>query len=127
MRSVLLILAASGLMAAAGQSLADTQPAGAPDSTAPATSDTGAAPASPPAAAAASFQVGEPVKDNTGATIGKISDLKSDSSGAQTAVITMGAQSFQVAAANLGSDNGSAVINLTQAQISDMLKGKSGQ
>jgi hypothetical protein len=64
------------------------------------------------------------VKDNTGATIGQITDLKADPSGQQTAVIKMGSQSFQVAAANLGNSSGAAVINLTQTQINDMLKAR---
>jgi hypothetical protein len=130
----MLILAASSLFAAAGQVFADTPgdtPSAAPSSSTPASStspDSAAAPSAPTSgssAAAAAFTVGEPVKDNTGATIGQISDLKNDASGQQTAVIKMGDQSFQVAANRLGSAGGAATINLTQAQISAMLNSAS--
>jgi len=70
------------------------------------------------------FQVGEPVKDNTGATIGQIAALTPGSGGQTMAVIKMGSDSFQVATDRLGSANGAATINLTQAQIASMVKGK---
>ena len=72
------------------------------------------------------FQVGEPVKDNTGATIGQIAALSPGSGGQTMAVIKMGSDSFQVATDRLGSANGAATINLTQAQIASMVKGKAG-
>jgi hypothetical protein len=141
----MLIVAASCLFGAAGQVFANTSttppsdtgsasPAEAPaapstsnpaSSTSPDSAAAPSAPASGASAAAAAFTVGEPVKDNTGATIGQISDLKNDASGQQTAVITMGSQSFQVAANRLGASNGAATINLTQAQISAMLNSAS--
>ncbi len=76
-------------------------------------------------ATAGGFTVGETVKDNTGATIGTITDLKTDASGKQSAVIKMGSDQFSVATSNLGSASGAATINLTQAQIASMLH-KSG-
>jgi hypothetical protein len=67
-----------------------------------------------------------PVKDNTGATIGSIADLKTDASGKQAAVIKMGSDQFQVSTTNLGSANGAATINLSQGQIASMLHGRAG-
>jgi hypothetical protein len=67
-----------------------------------------------------------PVKDNTGATIGSIADLKTDPSGKQAAVIKMGSDQFQVSTSNLGSANGAATINLSQGQIANMLHGRAG-
>ena len=151
MRSALLFAAAASLLAVADLSVARTRsasPATNPATDTPpatsgsATSSSSTAPGgttAPPetapnapsssatasASAGGAFTVGEPVKDNTGATIGSITDLKADSTGAQTAIIKMGDKTFQVAAANLGSSNGAAVINLSQSQINDMLNGHS--
>jgi hypothetical protein len=75
------------------------------------------APSATPAAPAAAVVTGMTVKDNTGAAIGQISELKPDASGAQMATIKMGTDTFTVAAAALGVQNGAAVINLTQAQL----------
>ena len=69
--------------------------------------------------------MGEPVKDNTGATIGEISALNPGANGAQMAVIKMGTDSFQVQTDRLGGANGAATINLSQAQIASMIKGSS--
>ena len=77
-------------------------------------------------ATAGGFTVGMPVKDNTGATIGSIADLKTDASGKQAAVIKMGSDQFQVSTSNLGSANGAATINLSQPQIAQMLHGRAG-
>ncbi len=98
-----------------------------PSTTAPST-DTPAAtgPGANTSATVPGLTVGEPVKDNTGATIGAISDLKTDASGQQSAVIKMGSDQFQVTSDKLGVANGAATINLTQAQIATMLHGKAG-
>jgi len=64
---------------------------------------------------------GMTVKDNTGATVGVISKMVADSSGGQMVTIKMGADSFQVPAANLAVSNGAAQINLTKAQIESQL------
>ena len=114
-------LALSIALPAAAQSMSPAQAA--PPASAPA--DT-AAPApdaqSPAASAAASVTVGLPVKDNTGATIGKVTQVKPDASGKQTAVIAMGADTFAVDTAALAVQNGSAVINASQADIQGMIK-----
>ena len=150
MRSALFI-AAGIAVAMSGSALAASPPAAggsmqsaAPDSQTaapPATtssSDTGsnsAAPAGGAAAdtsatasssAAASLSVGEPVKDNTGATIGAISGLNTGSNGQQMAVIKMGNDTFQVPSDRLGAGSGSATINLSQAQISTMIHPPAG-
>lgn len=144
MRSTLLISTAFAA-ALAGQALANPPVAGGPSgmprtdapmqSTAPATQpDT--APASSPtgsasdtsasAAAPAALSVGEPVKDNTGATIGAISSLSTSASGQQMAVIKMGNDTFQVSSDKLGAAEGAATINLSQSQISGMLHPPAG-
>lgn len=64
---------------------------------------------------------GMTVKDNTGASIGMISKMTPDSSGGSMVTIKMGADAFQVPAANLAVMNGSAQINLTKAQIESQL------
>ena len=144
MRSTLLI-SAGFAMAIAGQALAAPiagGPSGMPrtdapmQSTAPATQSTQpeTAPAGSPtgsasdtsAAAPAALSVGEPVKDNTGATIGAISSLSTSASGQQMAVIKMGNDTFQVASDKLGATDGAATINMTQAQISSMLHPPAG-
>jgi hypothetical protein len=90
-----------------------------------ATAATGAA-ANTSATAPASFTVGQQVQDNTGASIGTISSLNTGADGQQMAVINMGGKTFQVPASRLGTNNGAAEINLTQAQIATMLKGQTG-
>lgn len=72
-------------------------------------------------AATAPLASGMTVKDNTGATVGVISKLAADSSGGQMVTIKMGADSFQVPAANLAVNSGAAEINLTKAQIQSQL------
>ncbi len=59
------------------------------------------------------------VKDNTGALIGEVSDVK-----AGVATIKMGADTFTVDTAKLGVADGAATINATQADIRGMLKKK---
>ena len=148
MSKVLLCMTAAATLALSGPAFATaskmappktppaSDPGPAPGTTPSATTttpDTGAAPA-PPAptgtaadtsttapAAATVLAVGLPVKDNTGATIGSVSELKADASGAQNVTITMGPDRFAVTADKLAVANGAATINLTQAQITDML------
>jgi hypothetical protein len=81
---------------------------------------TGAA-ANTNATATAAVTAGLTVKDNTGAAIGQISEVKPDAKGVAMATIKMGADSFQVPTTNLAVQNGAAVINLTQAQITAQL------
>jgi hypothetical protein len=114
----------------------DSQTAPPATSSSPDTSSNGgAAPAGGAAAdtsatasssAAAALAVGEPVKDNTGATIGAISSLNTGSNGQQMAVIKMGNDTFQVPSDRLGAGSGAATINLSQAQISTMIHPPAG-
>jgi hypothetical protein len=69
------------------------------------------------ASASAPLAVGMQVKDNAGAEIGKIADLKADASGAQMATIQMGTDKFSVAASSIAVQNGAGVINLSKADI----------
>jgi hypothetical protein len=139
MRSALFVAAAIA-MAMSGQALAAAQPsAGAsnapgpqtaappdtasPPSTSGSTADTSATAGAP---AAAALSVGEPVKDNTGATIGAISSISTSANGQQMAVIKMGNDTFQVPGDRLGVASGSATINLSQAQITGMIHPAAG-
>jgi hypothetical protein len=144
MRSTLVFAASVGALMLAGQAFAAAPMSGpAPGSTMPDTTTTTGAPSSTPSTAPSTppaatgpganssatvsgLTVGMPVKDNTGATIGEIASLGADAGGNQTAVIKMGSDQFQVQTDKLGSSNGAATINLTQAQIATMLHGKTG-
>ncbi|HZZ87080.1 MAG TPA: hypothetical protein VFE13_01995 [Caulobacteraceae bacterium] len=106
-------------------------PASTTPSTSPGSSPTGSpsdtsATARSGAAAPAALTVGEPVKDNTGATIGAISSVSTGANGQQMAVIKMGSDTFQVSSDKLGVADGAATINLSQAQISGMLHPPAG-
>jgi hypothetical protein len=116
MRSILPLLAAVA-MAAPAAAFAQAAPSAAP-------SDVAAAPAAAGAEAAATSEVaaGQSVKDNTGAVIGQVSEVKPDASGKATATIKMGADVFAVDTAALAVQDGAAVINATQAEIQAMLK-----
>jgi hypothetical protein len=76
-------------------------------------------------AGAGQIASGLSLKDNTGVVVGEISEVKTDASGSKVAVIKMGEQSFSVAASSLAVRDGAAVINLTQAQLNDMVKSAS--
>jgi hypothetical protein len=89
-------------------------------------SDTSATAGASASAAPPSLSVGEPVKDNTGATIGSISALSNGANGQKMAVIKMGNDTFQVPSDRLGADSNSATINMTQAQITGMLHPAAG-
>ncbi|WP_309088176.1 hypothetical protein [Phenylobacterium sp.] len=80
-----------------------------------------AAPSAASAGANASVTAGMTVKDKTGASIGQVSDVKSEG-GKTMATIKMGAETFAVDASNLGVADGAATINATQAEIQSMLK-----
>jgi len=101
-----------------------TQTTAPPDTSTPSTSssasDTSAT------AGAAQISVGQPVKDNTGATIGAISSVNTSANGQQMAVIKMGNDTFQVPGDRLGVGNGAATINLSQAQITGMIHPPAG-
>lgn len=123
-------LALSIALPAAAQtagSMTDKAPTSPPASTAPAdtaappsTASTGAA--ADASAATAALAVGLTVKDNTGAAIGQITQLKPDASGKQVATIKMGADTFAVDGANLAVRDGAAVVNATQAELQSMIK-----
>ena len=85
-----------------------------------------AADTSATAGATAALSVGEPVKDNTGSTIGAISGLNTNANGQQMAVIKMGNDTFQVPSDRLGAGSGSATINLSQTQIAGMIHPAAG-
>jgi hypothetical protein len=97
--------------AAAPAAAADPAGAAADTSTAATSSSAGAA-----------LSVGLSVKDKTGTTIGQITEVKPDAAGKQVATVKMGTQTFAVDGSSLAVQNGSAVINATQAELQDMIK-----
>jgi hypothetical protein len=106
----------------AGASASDSTAAGSA-----AAGATGSASASAPAVSVAGSTLtsGQAVKDNTGATIGKITKVQSDASGKQFATIQMGADSFAVDASALAVDaGGAAVINETSDSLKAKLKAR---
>jgi len=102
---------------------ASSQTPAPPDTSTPSTSGSAA---DTSASAGAALSVGEPVKDNTGATIGAISSISINANGQQMAVIKMGNDTFQVPGDRLGVTEGSATINLSQAQIASMIHPAAG-
>jgi hypothetical protein len=130
-----LALAGPGLaQSTAGQSTASQPmpPTAAPDSTMP--SSKGAPPSSMPssgataptgadasanAGATADVAAGMSVKDNTGTTIGSVTDVKND-----LATIKMGSDTFTVETSKLAVQNGAATINATQAELKKMMPPK---
>lgn len=109
-------------MIAAAAMAAIAAPAFAQSDTAapPASAETGSAAAASTTAPAPSLSVGQPVKDNTGAVIGQIAELK-PAAGGQTATVKMGEQSFTVDAKSFAVQNGAAVINATKAELQSMI------
>lgn len=140
--AAILALSAAPTLAQPGRSAADpasppttsaTPPAGAAPSTGapakapadePADTTAGAGSAASASAAGADVAVrtGMSVKDNTGATIGQISDVKTGADGKTTATIKMGADTFAVDTASLAVSGEAATVNATQADIKKMLK-----
>lgn len=115
MRSFLTLGAAALALAVAAPALAQTA--------APAQDPAAAtAPAPAPAAAAAPVTAGQPVKDNTGAVIGSVAEVKPDATGKSMATIKMDDKTFAVDVANLAVRDGATLINATQAEILAMLK-----
>ena len=108
MRSILTLGAAALALAVAAPALAQT-----------------AAPAQDPAAsaapAAAPVAAGQPVKDNTGAVIGSVAEVKPDATGKSMATIKMDDKTFAVDVKNLAVQDGATVINATKAEIEGML------
>jgi hypothetical protein len=135
MRYLPMFLAAAAIAGAPGMTFAQTTaapdkpPEAAPQAPAPsaASAPGRAAPTAPTggaqntAAIAQGLAVGQNVKDNTGAVIGLITDLKTDTDGKQVAVIRMGEDAFSVETDRLAVQNGAAAVNATQAQLKSML------
>ena len=133
MSKTLAIAALAATFGLAGAAMA--QPAAQGAATPPSTMPKSSAPADPAAAptppstgtrsdtaataSAGSVSTGMSVKDNTGAIIGEVSDVK-----AGVATIKMGADTFTVDTTKLAVADGSATINATQADIRGMLKKK---
>lgn len=140
MRSILTFGATAVALAIALPAAAQTTGATSKTPAAPPASSSTAAPASesstaaPPSTSASSgtaadasattaaLAVGLTVKDNTGAAIGQITQLKPDASGKQVATIKMGSDTFAVDGANLAVQDGAAVINATQSELQGMIK-----
>jgi hypothetical protein len=105
-----------------------TTPSGSSTSTPSAKATTGASASTTDAASAgaagtnASVTTGMSVKDNTGALIGEVTDVKADASGKSVATIKMGTNTFSVDAANLAVADGAATVNASQADIAKMIK-----
>ena len=121
MRSFLTLGAATIALAIAAPALAQT----APDPTAPAaaTQDPAASAAAPATAAAAPVAAGQPVKDNSGAVIGSVAEVKPDATGKSMATIKMDDKTFAVDVANLAVRDGATLINASKAEIEGMLGG----
>jgi hypothetical protein len=66
---------------------------------------------------------GQPVKDNTGAVIGSVAEVKPDATGKAMATIKMDDKTFAVAVANLAVRDGATLINASKAEIEGMLGG----
>ena len=118
MRSFLTLGAATIALAIAAPALAQT--------TAPATptQDPAASAAPAPAAAAAvaaPVTAGQPVKDNSGAVIGSVAEVKPDATGKAMATIKMDDKTFAVAVNNLAVRDGATLINASKAEIEGML------
>ena len=111
MRSFLTLGAATIALAIAAPALAQT--------TAPAQDP--AASAAPAPAAPAPVTAGQPVKDNTGAVIGSVAEVKPDATGKSMATIKMDDKTFAVAVNNLAVRDGATLINASKAEIEGML------
>lgn len=136
MRSFLTLGAAAVALAIAAPALAQTTsptaPAQDPATAAPAQDSTTAptgtpAPTAGTAAATAPVTAGQPVKDNTGATIGTVAEVKPDASGKTMAAIKMDDKTFAVDVANLAVRDGATLINASKAEIEGMLGGAKKQ
>lgn len=132
MRSFLTLGAATIALAIAAPALAQTAPsqttapaapAQDPAAAAAATTPDPATAAAPAAAPAAPVTAGQPVKDNTGAVIGSVAEVKPDATGKTMASIKMDDKTFAVDVANLAVRDGATLINASKAEIETMLAG----
>lgn len=134
MRSFLTLGAAAVALAIAAPALAQTTtptaPAQDPAAATP-TQDSTTAPtgtSAPTAAtAAAPVTAGQPVKDNSGAVIGSVAEVKPDATGKSMATIKMDDKTFAVDVANLAVRDGATLINASKAEIEGMLGGAQKQ
>jgi sporulation protein YlmC with PRC-barrel domain len=125
MRSILTLGAAALALSVAAPAFAQDTEAQQPaaSSSAPSSSSGSAMGSGADASATAStLAVGATVKDNTGASIGTVTDVKADAAGKQVATIKMGADTFAVETDKLAIADGSATINATQAELKAMLQ-----
>jgi len=118
MRSILTLGAAALALAVAAPALAQTA-APAQDPAAAAAPAPAAAAAAP--ATAAPVAAGQPVKDNTGAVIGSVAEVKPDATGKSMATIKMDDKTFAVDVKNLAVQDGATLINASKAEIQGML------
>jgi hypothetical protein len=130
MRLFLTVGVAAVALATAAPALAQTTTApaqdpaaGPPASGAAASSGPSAASTTTAPAAAAPVAAGQPVKDNTGAVIGSVAEVKPDATGKSMATIKMDDKTFAVDVANLAVREGATVINATKTEIEGMLGG----
>jgi hypothetical protein len=124
MRSFLTLGAATIALAIAAPALAQTTAPAAPaQDPAAAAAPASATPAAPAAPAAAPVTAGQPVKDNTGAVIGSVAEVKPDAAGKAMATIKMDDKTFAVAVANLAVRDGATLINASKTEIEGMLGG----
>lgn len=92
-----------------------------PSSTHDATMPAAGAASASASGANASVTTGMAVTDNTGLTIGQITEVNTDPTGKKTATIKMGAETFALDTASLAVTGKSAQVNATQAEIRTML------
>ena len=116
MRSIPTFGAAAFALALAAPALAQTTAPAAP-------AQDPAAATAPATAAAAPVTAGQPVKDNSGAVIGSIAEVKPDATGKTMATIKMDDKTFAVDVAMLAVRDGATLINASKAEIEGMLGG----
>lgn len=96
-------------------------PAAAPQDPARNTTGEATTPSAAASGANASVTAGMAVMDNTGLTIGQVTEVKADAAGKKTATIKMGADTFAVKTDRLAVMGKNAQVNATQAEIKTML------
>ena len=133
MNRITLIAVAAAAATLAGQAFAapppDTVQPNPPAATTPPMGQPAMAPSQPTdlgpnAAVTLGLKVGMSVKDNTGATIGSVSEMKPEAngSGRMFATVKMSDKdAFAVDASSLQVQGDTATINMTQAQIMTMI------
>lgn len=122
MRSILTLGAAALALSVAAPAFAQDTEAQQPAASSSAPSGSAMGSGADASATASTLAVGATVKDNTGASIGTVTDVKADAAGKQVATIKMGADTFAVETDKLAIADGSATINATQAELKAMLQ-----